>query len=191
MASELKQIQGWFDSPELYKRMVKAYPNGHFVEVGAWLGHSTCYMASLIKDYKSDIRFDVVDHFLGNSDNAYQQEIVKKCGGSIYKQFERNMKERDCWEYIAVVHVIDSISASQTYPDNSLDFVYLDASHDYESVSLDIKKWYPKIKIGGIMGGDDYNSRLGVKEAVGEFFDLKRVRFSGAHTWEYHCEIPL
>jgi predicted O-methyltransferase YrrM len=179
-------IQGWFDSQELYEKMVKTYPNGHFVEVGAWLGASTSYMASLIKDYEFPITFDVVDHFLGDPTHDYQQEIVKLYGGSVYKQFARNMKERDCWKFINIIHIIDSISASQTYPDNSLDFVYLDASHDYTSVSLDIKNWYPKVKVGGTIAGDDYNSFKGVKKAVNEFFDLKRIHFSGDHTWEYN-----
>jgi len=41
-------------------------------------------------------------------------------------------------------------------PDASLDWVYIDARHDYKGVFEDIKKYWPKIKSGGIMSGHDY-----------------------------------
>lgn len=56
--------------------------------------------------------------------------------------------------------------------DESLDFVYLDASHGYEFVKRDLECWYPKLRsgVGTIMSGHDYsNSELGVKQAVDEF----------------------
>jgi hypothetical protein len=55
-------------------------------------------------------------------------------------------------------------------PDNSLDFVFIDASHEYEDVKLDIKDWYLKVKQGGLVMGDDYNILTpGVIQAVNEF----------------------
>ena len=41
--------------------------------------------------------------------------------------------------------------------DHSLDFVFLDASHEYKDVKDDIEHWLPKVKIGGTLGGDDMN----------------------------------
>ena len=40
--------------------------------------------------------------------------------------------------------------------DGSLDMVFLDAAHDYESVKRDIQQWYPKLKSGGLISGHDY-----------------------------------
>jgi len=51
---------------------------------------------------------------------------------------------------------------------NDLDFVYIDADHSYESCSLDISLWWPKVRDGGILGGDDYSYDTVVK-AVHEF----------------------
>lgn len=42
------------------------------------------------------------------------------------------------------------------FDDNSLDFVYVDANHSYESVKQDLDIWYPKIKSGGVLSGHDY-----------------------------------
>ncbi len=60
-----------------------------------------------------------------------------------------------------------SSAAAQIVP-NELDFVYLDASHDYEEVLADIEAWFPKIKSGGWMWGDDW-PHSGVEQAVTEF----------------------
>jgi len=69
-----------------------------------------------------------------------------------------------------------SIEASKFFPDNSLDLVFIDADHSYESVLNDIKNWFPKVKKGGIISGHDYEhpSFYGVKKAVDEFFGNKK-----------------
>ena len=63
-----------------------------------------------------------------------------------------------------------SWEAATLFEDNSVDFVFIDADHQYESVKKDITAWYPKIKIGGIMSGHDYISKFGVADAVNSFF---------------------
>jgi len=44
-----------------------------------------------------------------------------------------------------------------TIPDNYVDWVYVDGSHDYDSVVEDVTDWYNKIKIGGWICGDDWD----------------------------------
>ena len=34
------------------------------------------------------------------------------------------------------------------FPDGYFDFIYVDASHDYKSVSEDLRLWWPKLKKG-------------------------------------------
>ena len=46
--------------------------------------------------------------------------------------------------------------AALLVPDNSIDFIYVDARHDYCGVTEDLESWFPKLKLGGIMAGDDY-----------------------------------
>jgi len=74
-----------------------------------------------------------------------------------------------------------SEEATRIIPDASLDFVYLDARHDYESVKEDIGLWYPKVRSGGVLAGHDYLTRqigetvFGVKQAVDEFVADKKL----------------
>jgi hypothetical protein len=67
-----------------------------------------------------------------------------------------------------------SVQASKLYNDKSLDFVFLDADHKYETIKADIQHWLPKIKPGGIIGGHDYSQSFpGIPKAVNEFFPGK------------------
>jgi len=53
-----------------------------------------------------------------------------------------------------------------------LDFVYLDARHDFDSVTEDLTLWFPKLRWAGILAGHDYYDGVfqegiyGVKSAV-------------------------
>ena len=51
----------------------------------------------------------------------------------------------------------DSVDLAKTIPDGSLDFVFIDANHNYEHVVADIAAWAPKVRKGGIVSGHDYN----------------------------------
>jgi predicted O-methyltransferase YrrM len=49
------------------------------------------------------------------------------------------------------------------------DFIYLDASHDELSVSQDLRAYWPLLRTGGVMAGDDFSSHEGVAKAVRRF----------------------
>jgi hypothetical protein len=79
-----------------------------------------------------------------------------------------------------------------------VDFVYVDARHDYCGVSEDIRIWWPKVRPGGVMAGHDYldNSEMksrtpwqdwsvcgngtvhtgAVKQAVRDFAERERLK---------------
>jgi hypothetical protein len=71
---------------------------------------------------------------------------------------------------------LTSVEAAGDLADASLDFVYIDARHDYDSVLEDLEAWFPKVRPGGIIAGHDYvdgtfpSGAFGVKSAVDEFF---------------------
>ena len=63
-----------------------------------------------------------------------------------------------------------SENASTQFQNDSIDFIMIDAGHDYKSVITDIKRWYHKVKPGGFITGDDYGVFQGVNQAANEFF---------------------
>lgn len=52
-----------------------------------------------------------------------------------------------------------SVDVAKEIPNESLDFVYIDANHEYAKVVEDIAAWEPKVKVGGILAGHDYIKR--------------------------------
>eukprot|EP00928_Gymnodinium_smaydae_P012581 TRINITY_DN14566_c0_g1_i1.p1 TRINITY_DN14566_c0_g1~~TRINITY_DN14566_c0_g1_i1.p1 ORF type:complete len:223 (-),score=28.57 TRINITY_DN14566_c0_g1_i1:558-1196(-) len=50
----------------------------------------------------------------------------------------------------------DSLAASQRFGDATFDWIYIDANHSHAAVLADLQAWYPKLRPGGLMSGDDY-----------------------------------
>jgi predicted O-methyltransferase YrrM len=167
------KIQGWRQFHELYSQKVReAKENSTFVEIGSWLGKSAVYMAVEILNSGKKIQFDCVDTWRGSVEH---QKVPGLLDDSIYLDFLKNIKP--------VRNIIfpirtDSLKASTLYEDNSLDFVFIDASHQYIDVKNDIAAWYPKVKIGGTLAGHDYSCSKGVTQAVHEFFKKKEYALS-------------
>jgi predicted O-methyltransferase YrrM len=66
-------------------------------------------------------------------------------------------------------------------PDNSLDFIYLDSSHDYENTKMELELCFKALKPGGVLLGDDWHDdpnhrHSGVARAVREVLE------TGPHT---------
>jgi len=55
-----------------------------------------------------------------------------------------------------------SVSAAAKVAHTSLDFAYIDARHDYEGLSEDLRAWWPKLCPGGLMAGHDYDNVNGM-----------------------------
>ena len=163
--------ENWFSYPNLYKLMVEKFSSGSkFVEVGSWKGKSAAYLAVEIINSKKDIKLDCVDTWKGSSEHV-DNEYVKS--NSLYELFIENTSSLS-----SVINPIkmDSVSASKMYEDNSIDFVFIDANHEYDSVKEDISVWFPKVKVGGVIAGHDYeNGWIDVDKAVNEFFAGKKI----------------
>lgn len=68
-----------------------------------------------------------------------------------------------------------------SFPDDYFDFIYIDACHLYDSVKADLKDFFPKLKVGGLMCGHDYINLwdFGVIQAVNEFVESSDVTWIG------------
>lgn len=67
-----------------------------------------------------------------------------------------------------------SVEVSRLILDESLDFVYIDADHEYEAVKADLRAWIPKVREGGMVAGHDYiehdpSWKIDVIRAVDEY----------------------
>jgi len=160
-------VDGWFEQEGLYRYVVNYFEGGRFVEVGSYKGRSTSFMGVEIINSQKNLILDCVDTFEGSEEH---KDIDKY---KLYQEFFRNT--RPISGVIDNIHAIPSLEAAKLYDDESLDFVFIAASHDEVNVLADCEAWYPKIKKGGILGGDDYIQEAwpGVVSAVNKFLSDK------------------
>lgn len=177
-----QNIQGWFtnEARDLYAEIVQGAEDGQIlVEVGSWKGKSTAWMASNIKKSQKNLKFYCVDTWCGSLEHAKDSSIIKN---TLYDEFLSNM--RPLAGFFEPMRMT-SIEASKLFSNQSIDFVYLDASHKYQDVKDDLNAWFPKIKLGGVIAGDDYIAGWpGVIKAVNEFFNERNMKFQvKGQTW--------
>lgn len=83
----------------------------------------------------------------------YLIDIQKEASEDDYNKALESIKkpsENDFRLRMAPNHISD------LFDDESLDFVYIDSDHTYESIKNNIKLWHPKVKKGGILTGRNY-----------------------------------
>ena len=157
-----QEIQGWFNQYQqnVYDYLISKTPeNGTFVEIGAWLGKSSSYLV----DNSGERNIIIIDSWEGSpNERGGNHNLATKT--DIYEIFKENMGDRN-YKSIRVL----STEVVEQFEDESLDTVFIDATHTYDAVKEDIKVWLPKVKKGGILAGDDYvDGWPGVIKAVKE-----------------------
>lgn len=164
-----KQIDGFFEYASFYQMCFNFLPSpSTLVEIGSWKGRSSCYMASLIKESGVESTFYCVDTWEGSEEHKSLIQELKDKGTTLFDEFLKNVKLCQLDDYIIAVKK-DSVEAAKLFEDESIDFIHIDASHDYDNVMKDLKAWYPKVKKGALITGDDYGWD-GVQRAVNDFF---------------------
>ena len=168
---EFNEIVGWFSYEKLYTDIVnRLEPDSNIVEVGAWFGKSTNFLAKKIKESGKVINLTAIDTFKGSSSESIHTDIVKVFDNDIYSEF---IDSTILLENSDIINVIKdtSVNAKDLFQNNSLDFVMLDAGHTYEDVKSDIHSWFYKVRPGGVISGDDFITNFdGVIHAVREYF---------------------
>ncbi len=170
-----QNINGWSHYLEpWYKHIVPLLPdNPQVVEVGCWHGRSTACLAVELINCKDNFKLWAVDHWLGCTEHYYFINNVRTSleNDIPYQTFLENMNP--------VINRIDilrdtSVRAAEQFKDNSLDLVILDDEHIREGVLHSIMAWWPKVKVDGIICGDDHDHFYpGVIMAVRELFGNK------------------
>lgn len=157
------QIQGWGAFHDLYAEVIKqARPGAVLVEIGCWRGKSAAFAGVEIINSRKPIRFFTVDHFLGSTDK--HRALPEVAAGQLEAIARRNLAPV---ARVVTVLAMASVEAAATFEDGSVDFLFVDGTHDYDSVKADLTAWLPKLRQGAMVAGDDANWK-GVKEAARE-----------------------
>lgn len=194
---KIKVPFGFFDYADIYKSFLiniadEKVKDATIVEIGSWVGKSTIYMAELIEYFldkkvspeTKSIKFINIDPFVAdvtinniggyewNESTAGTKQAAKEAFYNNIKTHKKFIETRE--EY--------SPLAAESFENESIDCVWVDALHDYDSVLKDLTAWYPKVKKGGILGGHDFNYDFGgVPRAVHDFCVKNALAYTVKH----------
>lgn len=166
-----QEIEGWFNMEQQYLELLENTPEGGiFVELRAFKGKSTSFIVTEMLNRKRNIKFFTVDTFQGDSGSNDLKEVEAYKQVNVSKMYEEFLDNTEHLDNNFTVIKDYSWEAADYFLDDSVDICFLDAGHSASAVLADLKAWYPKMKNNSIMAGHDYNSWIGVKTSVLEFF---------------------
>lgn len=175
-------LEGWFNFKNLYTEIAEWIPDGGtWVEVGVYSGKSFSF--GLVECLNRGKKIDMVAVDMFPDDWIYG---MRPDGLTVWDKFNAGMMPLD--GHFRIVKG-KSVEAAQAFDNDSVDFVFIDAAHDYESVKADISAWLPKVKIGGIIAGHDYDEdyKYGVVKAVDEAFGGRVQRIQSDNEKHLAC----
>ncbi len=172
--------RGMYINAAPMEKLIKERGVKTVVELGCWLGKSTRHIASHLPS--GGIVF-AVDHWLGSAEHQQSVEIPY-----LYEQFLSNTIHAKLTHKI-IPKRMTTLAAAEEFKKEKLipDLVYVDASHDEQSVYADLAAYFPLIKGHGIICGDDWGWGAGsgfpVCTAVHRFAMQNSLRIEVIDGW--------
>ena len=156
----------WKDAHDTFPKLIKQLLGD--VKKGAEIGVAYGSMSIALLSEFSELYLSAIDPYIPyDSFDTMSRTIEEQNNVFEYT----NKRLLNLFPKRAVLIRDYSVNASKLFQDGELDFVFIDACHQYEAVYSDIRNWYPKVKNGGLVCGHDYNTGwVGVTKAVNEFF---------------------
>ena len=159
------------DRADIPMYLTKLGLSGEGVEVGVRDGEFSEWVLSHWNGF-----MHLVDPWL-NQDNALYTDISNVNQNeqeARFKMVSDKMESKFPGRY--KIHRTYSVEASKSFTDSQLDYIYIDARHDYAGVLEDLNAWWSKLKTGGLFAGHDFvpdgnlkEGAFGVQQAVFEF----------------------
>lgn len=119
---------------------------GCYVEIGTDQGNT----AELLLNKTNCSKLYCIDPYMNYDE--YSDAINTVTGDHLYNKVLNRLSKYN--NRVEVIRLF-SDQAVDLIPDD-LDFIYIDGNHSYNYVIDDLNNWYPKLKKGGILIGDDY-----------------------------------
>ena len=194
----VKPAQGWTTAyyPEAVKEFLRSKTHPIvIVEIGTWLGASAIQVADIIRDMGRKDVIICVDTWLGSPEHFLG--MPKKNGfPQIYTQFLQNIVNHGHTDRVLPLPLpsLQAIDILMPLLRNlgGADLIYIDAAHEYLPVYMDIRTYWPLLKAGGRMLGDDYTQHWpGVKKAVNQFTDEHTLECVILNDWVWQIDKPF
>ncbi|MFX1328184.1 MAG: class I SAM-dependent methyltransferase [Promethearchaeota archaeon] len=161
----------FYQAIELYNISKSLPEKSTIVEIGAYLGRSTCFLAEAIRNKK--IQLYSIDTFENQAMSEGKRNTFNEYFGNIYR-------------YKSIVNIVKGFSYNviKNFQHLKINLLWVDADHSYEACKKDIEDWMPLVKKEGFLIFHDYKKdrNSGVTKAVNEKINdlkLKQVKQVG------------
>ena len=158
MAQDYPWRKEYVFSPELtleqflsWRSFFKVIKDRFANPVGAEIGVFEGYLSKFVLKYLNPKIYYLIDPYKEYKDTVGDLNYPQETWDMIYSE----VTKRFFYHPNVILVRKSSIEASKDIPDDSLDFVYIDGNHSPNSVYGDIVSWFPKVGVGGVIGGHD------------------------------------
>lgn len=168
--SDTRRIRKYY----VWETFMKKYQCEYICELGVCKGKN--FYEMIKHEPKLAVAVDswIEDGTISRNDGRYSQEELDLQ----YENFKINVQNKP----FVKIYKEYTFDAVKHFEDDFFDLIYIDADHTYEGCLRDMEDWYPKVKKGRFLLGDDYRFseyrvRFGVIEAVNEFAKNNNIEF--------------
>lgn len=178
-------LQGWNSRSPVFRRLMTEVRPRCVVELVTWKGGSALHMSDLAEELGLPPCVVVcVDTWLRGTwhwqerlrADAHPGLACRHGFPQVYFQFLANVIRTGHTDRIVPFPNTTDVGAEyfQSIGLTDIDLLYIDAAHTFEAVYADIRNWWPLVRRGGTVFGDDFIPEYpGVEQAV--------TRFCGEH----------
>lgn len=184
-------LQGWGSNRTIFRELIDEVNPRFIIEVGTWKGATAISMGNYIKAKKLDCKILCIDTWLGSLEHwdkkdskdkelRFRYDSLKLKNGfpQLYYQFIYNVIHSKLQDVI-IPFPNTSLMASHWLKNKGIkaDLIYIDGSHEEEDVYNDVTNYYGLLTSRGIIFGDDFGERYGVRKALARFIIKSDVEF--------------
>jgi predicted O-methyltransferase YrrM len=159
MRPELQDLPaGWFHHGEKILALVEAHRPRVCVELGTHKGASAIGLTRLLRTWGGHLV--CVDSW--NPVFSGEVGVLAVCAA--------NLQAAGVAPWVRLI-VATTAEAAAAWRDAWIDYLYIDADHSREGCAADLAAWWPHVRDGGLVAGDDYDNpdSPGVAEAWDAF----------------------
>jgi len=139
----------------LYRLGLNQPTEAVMVEIGSYLGASSCFLAAAALEIHG-ARLHCVD--------TWENEGMSEGSRDTWQDFQYNTRE---YQYVIEPHRGRSLDVARTFT-HRIDLIFIDGDHSYEGCHGDIVNWLPFVKDGGCVILHDLGWAEGVQKVVNE-----------------------
>lgn len=167
-----RTIRGWMSDEELVWLAEQAEHRTRIVELGAYQGHSTYALANgqrhgnvfVVDDWRGD-------HLTPEAPTGDLLQLI----------FIGNLRREIVTGRVVICRMTTAEFAA-THANEQFDFIFIDASHDHDSVVEDCRIAQSLIAPGGLIAGHDW-AHPGLQEALHEVFPSAQLVQGLSNIW--------